>query len=429
MLTMGMYPNLPENISLPAHLLWLIREGRVYDTKSLLDEAGINGMGTPYYSLNMILSDLARAQLIVQSHDAGIDRYAVSPNWEAIQMALRLSLRELATLGPSSMVVTPHFGQPDSDRPGADIFVAMPFDRAYDHVYNTHISRCGKSLGLTIARGDNIVGSEAIMKDIWNAIARSCVVVADCSGLNPNVFYEVGIAHAIGRPVILVAHHGTVLPFDTGHLRHIFYEDTSEGMAVFETQLTDAIAAQIPGRHTHPVEVLVMPAGASATTLERLRSKEKGITEALQSMGNEVASIRSMWNRPDIAGALNHRYSGPTPTFWHLVGSSQDPSIKSQIDDELSPWPAADLAKVMAPAGLDCVILDGCFDRDQADAMLGGAQYVIGLPGQHSSPFTDEFYRGLAAGRDVPTAFVAGRHRQYMESDENADLPVLLARD
>ena len=60
-------------------------------------------------------------------------------------------------------------------------------------------------------------------------IDRSRVVICDCSGRNPNVFYEAGIAHTLGREVILITQSGSDIPFDLRHLRYIAYHNNGEG--------------------------------------------------------------------------------------------------------------------------------------------------------------------------------------------------------
>ncbi|KKK66434.1 hypothetical protein LCGC14_2964150, partial [marine sediment metagenome] len=65
-----------------------------------------------------------------------------------------------------------------------------------------------------------------IMADIWSAIYHSRLVVADCTNRNANVFYEIGLAHAIGRPVILTTQKLKDVPFDLRQIRCIEYEFT-----------------------------------------------------------------------------------------------------------------------------------------------------------------------------------------------------------
>lgn len=68
-------------------------------------------------------------------------------------------------------------------------------------------------------------------------IDRSRVVVCDCTGRNPNVFYEAGIAHTLGREVILVTQADHDIPFDRRHLRYVRYLNNGEGRAALAATL------------------------------------------------------------------------------------------------------------------------------------------------------------------------------------------------
>jgi hypothetical protein len=83
------------------------------------------------------------------------------------------------------------------------------------------------------------------MQDIWNAIAASKIIIADCTGKNPNVFYEIGIAHTLGRPVILITQNPEDVPFDVRHFRYIRYELTPRGMKAFEKTLEATLANEL----------------------------------------------------------------------------------------------------------------------------------------------------------------------------------------
>ena len=80
----------------------------------------------------------------------------------------------------------------------------------------------------------------AIVEDIWESINRARILIADLTGKNPNVFYEVGIAHTVGKEVILTTQNIDDVPFDLRHLRHIQYTYTPRGMEAFEQQLRKA---------------------------------------------------------------------------------------------------------------------------------------------------------------------------------------------
>ena len=70
------------------------------------------------------------------------------------------------------------------------------------------------------------MANTSIIDDICNSILGADVVVADCTGQNPNVFYELGIAHTLGKDVILLTQSIDDIPFDISHLRFIEYENT-----------------------------------------------------------------------------------------------------------------------------------------------------------------------------------------------------------
>ena len=72
---------------------------------------------------------------------------------------------------------------------------------------------------LRCERGDDVFGSNVIMDDIQNSIEQADLVVADLTRKNANVFYEVGICHALDKPVLLLAQSMDDVPFDLRHRR------------------------------------------------------------------------------------------------------------------------------------------------------------------------------------------------------------------
>ena len=115
----------------------------------------------------------------------------------------------------------------------------MPFDAQLKPVYEDHIIASARELGLLAARGDNFFTSHSVMGDIRIPIMSARAVIADCTGRNPNVFYEIGLAHAVGKPVILITQNNDDVPFDIRHLRYIQYDYTPRGMHIFEKRLTE----------------------------------------------------------------------------------------------------------------------------------------------------------------------------------------------
>lgn len=106
--------------------------------------------------------------------------------------------------------------------------VMMPFNPKFNEVHST-LQSVAKASKMECLRADDIWEEEAIIQDIVSLISKARIVIADCTGRNPNVFYEVGIAHALGRDVILIAQSEEDIPFDLRHLRYIKYLNNSEG--------------------------------------------------------------------------------------------------------------------------------------------------------------------------------------------------------
>src|SRR5437879_5857552 len=94
---------------------------------------------------------------------------------------------------------------------------------------------------MTITRADDFFSSGQIMTEIWSAIVRAKILIADCTGRNPNVFYEIGLAHALGKPVVLITQAPEDVPFDLRHYRYLQYEFTPRGIKAFEDALSKTL--------------------------------------------------------------------------------------------------------------------------------------------------------------------------------------------
>jgi nucleoside 2-deoxyribosyltransferase len=98
---------------------------------------------------------------------------------------------------------------------------------------------------LDCERGDDVFGSSVIMDDIRNSIGASDIVVADLTGKNANVFYEVGICHAVDKPVLLMAQSIEDVPFDLRHRRVLLYEYSPRGCKKLEKTLQQNLTAML----------------------------------------------------------------------------------------------------------------------------------------------------------------------------------------
>ncbi|KQQ17619.1 hypothetical protein ASF56_23140 [Methylobacterium sp. Leaf122] len=120
----------------------------------------------------------------------------------------------------------------------------MPFDAGFSSVHMA-LKEAVEEVGMRLRRADDIWENPSIIQDVVSLIDRSRVVICDCTGRNPNVFYEAGIAHTLGREVILITQSGADIPFDLRHLRYIPYHNNGEGRNKLKDDLVKRLTTLI----------------------------------------------------------------------------------------------------------------------------------------------------------------------------------------
>src|SRR5206468_1652793 len=110
----------------------------------------------------------------------------------------------------------------------------------YNDVYSHVIKDACDEFKIEAVRADELYGPGIIIKDVIDRIAQSQLVIADISPTNANVYFEVGYALAIGKPIILLAQRRgpeAPLPFDLSSFRVLFYDDSIGGKPKLEMGL------------------------------------------------------------------------------------------------------------------------------------------------------------------------------------------------
>lgn len=116
------------------------------------------------------------------------------------------------------------------------VSVMMPFLSDLDPVYQAVRGACART-GYRALRADDIWETSTIIQDIFNLIFRSSIVIVDFTGKNPNVMYETGIAHTLGKLVIPISQSLEDIPFDMKHHRALKYLANGEGLTALEEGL------------------------------------------------------------------------------------------------------------------------------------------------------------------------------------------------
>jgi hypothetical protein len=142
---------------------------------------------------------------------------------------------------PGQMTISPLVFSVPEAVPEADLVaVMMPFDAGFAPVYASIRDACADA-GLRCLRADDIWHDSVVVQDIFRLLVRSEAVIVDFSGRNPNVMYETGIAHTLGRPVIPITQSRDDIPFDLRHIRYLKYLPNMEGLASMRAALAERL--------------------------------------------------------------------------------------------------------------------------------------------------------------------------------------------
>lgn len=134
-------------------------------------------------------------------------------------------------------------------------FVMMPFSKPIGDYYSKIYEPAIIKAGLKPIRADNdIFGTGKIIDQIWSGITNAKVLLADLTNRNPNVYYELGLAHALKKPVVLVCSNEEDVPFDLKHIRVIYYDMTDP---FWGNKLIDKVAENILSAIANPNEALL----------------------------------------------------------------------------------------------------------------------------------------------------------------------------
>lgn len=138
-------------------------------------------------------------------------------------------------------------------------FVLMPFDSKFKEIYTeVYQPVCAKN-ELDCWRVDEIARPGSITRDIVEGIVDAEVVIADLTGQNPNVFYELGISHAVGNKTIMTSQSLSDVPFDVRSYRVLIYEQTLTGCRKLAEDLEKALRELLAAldRTSNPVQEVV----------------------------------------------------------------------------------------------------------------------------------------------------------------------------
>ena len=189
----------------------------------------------------------------------------------------------------------------------------MPFAEGFDEIYNLFIAGAVSEAGYDVIRADDIRSQQNILKDVLAGITDSALVIADLTGSNANVYYELGLAHGLHRRVILLTQHVDELPFDLRSYRVIPYsthfaeiakarallfavaKDALDNRIAFGSPVTDFLSATRTSSNVVPsANVVADSDSGEAGVLDHLVSLEEGFTKLGEIIQANNAEMEAM---------------------------------------------------------------------------------------------------------------------------------------
>jgi hypothetical protein len=236
------------------------------------------------------------------------------------------------------------------------VFVLMPFAPEFDDVFE-HVIRAPLSAeGCSVSRADEDRGSRNIMHDVLQGISTADLVIVDLTGTNPNVYYELGVAHALGKKTVLLTQDLEEVPFDLRAYRVITYS-------------------------THFARV--------AEAIDALRASARGARDGTLSFGSPVSDFAAA--HPQNASQVEIAVISPPP-------KAPEPQLPG-VDDDYGPLDVmADVQEGMNALTEVATEMGARFER--LNPIVVATQEKLTGPAKHEPIQARAAVRELAAAMD-----------------------------
>lgn len=203
--------------------------------------------------------------------------------------------------------------KPKKQKVKGNCFVIMPFGDWFDEYYDTIYKPAIQEARLNPQRADDLFRPSSIVNDIWSYTQSATIILADLTSQNPNVFYELGLAHAISKPAVLLTETMDDVPFDLRSLRIILFDKRDPGWgALLRSSITSSLVEVLANPE------LSVPPAFSAANGEGVSSKKVPPQQQITALEQRVASLSAQVRRqdsslmvagPSEANSLARRYA------------------------------------------------------------------------------------------------------------------------
>jgi hypothetical protein len=174
-------------------------------------------------------------------------------------------------------------------------FVLMPFAPEFKDVYEVGIKDAAGALGIRVERLDDQLFDKNMLERIFEQIDKADIIVAEMTSRNPNVFYEVGYAHAKGKLVLLITADAADIPFDLQQRKHIVYGGS---VSYLRQELEKHLAwarDEVSSRKVHSPRVTIAVSETDLTVTEYTANASIKIAIDVHNDGEQRVDITSMY--------------------------------------------------------------------------------------------------------------------------------------
>jgi hypothetical protein len=172
----------------------------------------------------------------------------------------------------------------------------MPFREELAPMYHELIRPTLQDVGYEVRRADDLGSQRNIMRDIIEEIERASLIIADLTGRNPNVMYELGIAHAFKKAALIVTQDLDDVPFDLRGYRAIKYSTIGDSLDDFRSQISELGASHLRGEMLFgsPVTDFATQAQVEPANDDRIKSAQQAAKTAGRALTEAMADLMGL---------------------------------------------------------------------------------------------------------------------------------------
>ena len=233
------------------------------------------------------------------------------------------------------------------------VFVVMPFADDLTKIYNNVVKPTLEAEGCTVKRADEFVSHQNLLKDIIPRIFEADLIVAELTNKNPNVYYELGIAHSLNKPTILLVQNIEELLFDLASYRAVPYSENYVDIEKLKSTLQTTVHALNEGNgefgnpvsdHLPGLKISIEAASETPNFI----SPTKGMVEYAKEAETALYEImHSAVRQTSLSRSISSNFESYTE-FVKYAGSTKSEAIFQQsvlgLNKELEKY-GADVAK------------------------------------------------------------------------------------